>query len=129
MSSRGRQWANTEEQNLPVISLSGNEVVVSKSSALNKAGEIYRTLSKVKVEPYYQSDKVTGLMIDGIEQGSIIEQAGIRNQDVINTVNNQKIDSYQKALQVFSKARNQKEIKVALLRGGEKKLLSYRLSQ
>ncbi|MFC1658447.1 hypothetical protein ACFL1D_03555 [Candidatus Omnitrophota bacterium] len=127
LSSRGRKWADAEKQDLPVISVSGNDILVNRSSALNQAGQIFKALSKVKVRPYYQSDKIAGMMIDGIEEGSIIEQAGIRNLDVINTVNNQRIDSYQKALQVFKKARNQGQVTISLLRQGENKQLCYRL--
>ena len=129
LSSRGRAWCKIKQESLPILSISGNQIVVSKSGALKKAADIYKTLHKIKVKPHYQSDEVVGLMVDGIDQGSIIEQAGIRNKDIINTVNNQKIDSYQKALQVFNKARNQEEITVSLLRDGQKKLLCYRIDE
>ena len=52
--------------------------------------------------------------------------AFIKDQDVVTSVNNQKIDSYQKALQVFAKAKNYPEIKVSLLRNGEIRNLNYR---
>ena len=116
-----------DESDSPIMTVSGDKIMVSKRSALKEAPKIYSTLRKVKIKPYYQSDQVIGLVVEGIDKDSLIEQAGIRNKDIIKTVNNQKIDSYQKALQVFRKAITQKEISLDLLRNGENKKLFYQI--
>jgi len=94
---------------------------------MNEATDIINTVQSIRIKPYGETGKVTGLIVDNIPQDSIIAAAGIQNKDVVRTVNNQKIDSYQKALQVFAKVKNQKEIKVSVLRDGKLKQLSYRL--
>ncbi len=127
LSSRGRVWSKITQDSSPIVVASDGQIVVRKQGLLNEVSELYRTLSAVKVRPYSQSGEVLGLMVDGIPQGSIIEEAGIRNKDVIKTINDQKISSYQKALQVFRKVRNQKEIRMSLLRDGQIKRLCYRI--
>ena len=129
LGNRGRAWCKIDQETpLPVIeTISEGKIVLSKSGVLKEANNIYKSLQGVKIKPHYQSDKVVGLMVDGITQGSIIEEAGIRNKDVIKSVNSQRIDSYQKALQVFRKVRNQPEIKVNLLREGQDKTLLYQI--
>ena len=66
--------------------------------------------------------------MSGIPENSVITTTGIKNQDIVKSVNNQKIDSYQKALQVFSKVKNQPQVEVSLLRDGQPLNLFYRIA-
>jgi type II secretion system protein C len=129
LSRRAMAWANRNKQIPAIISVSGDRIVVSKNGLLNESDSIINTLRNVKVRPYYQAKQVLGMIVEGVPENSIITNAGIRNKDIIRTMNNQKIDSYQKALQVFNKARNQSEVKVSLLREGQTKNLSYFISK
>jgi type II secretion system protein C len=110
-----------------ILSVNDNEIVVSRNELNKSTSSIFKLANKVKIRPFRQSDKVLGMKVDNIDKGCIIEQVGLRNKDIVTSVNNQKIDSYQKALQVFKKIRKQNEIKVSLLREGELKQLCYRI--
>jgi type II secretion system protein C len=125
LSKRAIAWAKHNENNPLIISASSGRVVVSRKGLIAEAGNILNALPKLKIKPYYEADKVSGMMVEGIAKDSIIAAAGIRNKDIVKTVNNQKIDSYQKALQVLAKVKNQPEIKVNLLREGQIKDLCY----
>jgi type II secretion system protein C len=129
LSKRGIAWAKLNEGTPAIVSVSAGQIVLSKRGLLNEADNILNTLRNIKVRPYHQAKEVVGMLVEGVPENSIITNAGIHNKDIIKTVNNQKIDSYQKALQVFSKARNQSEIKVSLLREGQVKNLSYSIGQ
>jgi type II secretion system protein C len=127
LSKRAIAWAKIDKEGAAIVSVSADQRVVSRAGLLTESDNILKNIRNIKIKPYYEAEKVAGMMVEGVTEGSIITAAGIHNRDIIKTVNNQKIDSYQKALQVFSKLRNQSEIKVSLLRGGEAKTLSYRL--
>ena len=129
LSRRAMAWANRNKQSLAILSVSGDRIVVSKNGLLNESGNIFNALRNLKVKPYYQAKQVLGMIVEGVPENSIITDAGIRNKDIIKSVNNQKIDSYQKALQVFNKARSQSEVKVSLSREGQVKNLSYYISK
>ena len=109
-----------------ILSVSDDEIVMSRWALLKTAGSILSSAKKMRIEPYSQANRVVGMKVEGVDKGSIIEQAGIHNQDVLTAINNQKIDSYQKALQVFKKVRKQNEIKISLLREGELRQVCYR---
>lgn len=128
LSRRALSWTKREEELEAIISISDDQVTVSRKGLFNQARNIVSILPKLKFKPYYEANKVSGLMIEGIAQDSIIAAAGIRNKDVVKTVNNQKITTYQKALQVLSKARNQSEINVDLVREGKAKSVCYRIT-
>jgi type II secretion system protein C len=110
-----------------ILSASEDEIVMSRWALLKAAGSILTSAKKMKIQPYSEANKVVGMRVDGVDKGSIIEQAGIHNKDVLTAINNQKIDSYQKALQVFKKVRKQNEIKISLLREGELRQVCYRI--
>jgi type II secretion system protein C len=126
MSDRRMACAYQNDDRASLITLLGDQMVVNKSRLAGESGKIIKDLQKVKVSPYYDSQKVAGMKVQGVAQDSIFAAAGIHNEDVVTMVNSQKIDSYQKALQVLNKARGQAEIKVSVLRDGQPQLLSYK---
>lgn len=127
LSRRALSWDKDAREQAAIISISADQVTVSRKGLFNQARNILNVLPELKFKPYYEANKVSGLMIEGITPDSIIAAAGIQNKDVVRTVNNQKINTYQKALQVLSKARNQSEINVDLLREGKVKNIRYRV--
>ncbi len=126
MSKRGKSWTNLNDSQEPLISIKEDQILVRRSGLINEAAKVFHDLKLVKVSPYYESQKVAGLKVEGLTSDSIIAAAVIHNQDVVTMVNSQKIDSYQKALQVLNKAKGQGEIKVQVLRDGQPQMLSYK---
>ena len=72
-------------------------------------------------------DQPQGMKITGLEKVAIAELIGLKNGDVIQVVNNQKLTSKQKAFQVFKKAATQTSLDIDLLRGNKLKTLSFPL--
>jgi type II secretory pathway component PulC len=128
LSQKGRAWAGMTEDTSAILSVTGNNVMVSKNELLKQSASIVNNLRAIKVKPHYVAAGVVGLRVEGITQENILSKAGLRNYDVIKSVNNQKIDSYQKALQVFGKVKNVSQINVCLLREGEAKTLKYNIN-
>jgi len=118
LSKRGMNWAG----------MNPDEIVLNKNNLLSQSAEIYKSLLSIKVEPHYEAKQVVGMQVSGIPENSVITTTGIKNQDIVKSVNNQKIDSYQKALQVFSKVKNQSQVEVSLLRDGQPLNLFYRIA-
>lgn len=126
MRERGNAGTTGNDSEQSLISFSGDQILVNRVGLLNESGNIIKDLKKVKISPYYESHKIAGLRVEGLNQDSIIVSAGFRNKDVVTMVNSQKIDSYQKALQVFNKARGQEEIKINVIRDGQPQMLCYK---
>lgn len=106
--------------------ISPGEREVSKSGVLTHiGGNLSGALSEVRVRPHGSRGKIEGFVVDDIREGSIVEEAGFQNGDIIKTVNGQAIDSFQKGLQVFRKIKNQATIKVNLARDNQPMALTY----
>ena len=82
-------------------------------------------LTKAVIEPYTIDGQVEGLKITGLENIRGAEELGLKNGDIIRTVNGHRLTSKQKAYQIFKKARSQAAANIELLRGNETKTLSF----
>jgi type II secretion system protein C len=73
-------------------------------------------LKNAIVEPYAVDEQVEGLLITGIENIKEAKDLGLKNGDIICTVNGHRLTSKQRAYQVFKKARSQPILNFELLR-------------
>ncbi len=84
-------------------------------------------LRKATVKPYLVAGKMQGLRLTRLDRVPFAKAIGLRNGDVIRTVNGQRLTSKQKAYQVFKKARSKPTMNIELLRGSETKKLVFDL--
>ena len=124
-TSEAKRLAKNEYLETEMISRDGPQIVVNKQAMINESGTVMQSLKKLKVKAAVEDKKVIGMRIDGMSEDNIAALAGLRNKDVVTAINSQAINSYQKALQVVNKLRNQSEVQVSLLRDGKAMQLSY----
>jgi general secretion pathway protein C len=104
-----------------------NPPAKSQSTVGDKLRDIEIMLTKAVIEPYVIDDQVEGLRITGLENIRGAEEIGLKNGDIIRTVNGHRLTSKQKAYQIFKKARSQEALNIELLRDNETKTLSFSL--
>jgi len=107
--------------------ISPTQFDINKRALLAKIGSIEKILKATRVTPYRVDGKVEGLRVTGLKNMSMARFIGLEDGDVIQIVNGQKLTSLQKAFQVFRKARVQPSVNIQLLRGDEKKTLSFNM--
>jgi general secretion pathway protein C len=116
--------------NRPVVATDDDgTMIISKLQILSQLMRANELLTKVKILPLpdVASNKLKGFRIDNVPPGSIIEEAGIRNGDIIYSVQGQKLQSMQDALQMFNRIQSQPRIEVVLLRGDKPITLRYEI--
>ena len=92
-----------------------------------QAGYVEEVFRKVEIEPYVKNNRTQGLRVSGLEKVPMAELFGLKNGDVIQTINGQQLTSKQKAFQVLMKAKSQSRIDIQLLRDGKSKDLSFEI--
>lgn len=90
-----------------------------------KIGYVEAVLNNAAIEPYFLDGKAEGLQITGLENLSIAKNLGLKNKDIIRSVNGHRLTNKQKAYQVFKKAKSQPAIDIELLRDNNTKKLSF----
>lgn len=82
-------------------------------------------LRSALAQPVTSGGQIDGFRITQIRPGSVYDQLGLQNGDVIRAVNGDRLDSPQKGMQLFSTLRNQKRISIDIERGGSRLNYNY----
>jgi len=90
-----------------------------------KLGRIETILRKARIVPYVVEGEIKGLQLNGLDKIEAAKEFGLREGDIIEIVNGQRLTSKQKAYQIFMKARNQPVINIDLLRGETPRKVSF----
>ncbi len=83
-----------------------------------------------KVRPNYNGGKINGFKLSGLPAGSPLSAIGIQSNDVITAINGTKLDSPNKALELYQKMGNLNslnKVTVTVERNGKTQNLSYQL--
>lgn len=109
--------------------LPSEEVQLNKQAFVRELYVNYADLvTKVKPELYRDaSGKVAGITASEIEDIPLAEQLGLKNGDVLQTVNNEQIDSEQKVLEMVQKYQRSNSFRVGIMRNGKQKIITYNL--
>ncbi|MBI3990844.1 MAG: hypothetical protein HY350_01720 [Candidatus Omnitrophica bacterium] len=82
---------------------SENKWVIESSKIAEAVKASPDILSQANIAPYQPSGTVEGFKIDNIQPGSLYEEYGLKNNDVIKRVNGEVIDSMEKAIALGQK--------------------------
>lgn len=111
-----------------IIYKSGKEVIVERNALAHAIkGDITNLLSEFKIKPLLKKGHIEGFVLRDIKKGGLVDSAQFKDGDVIRSVNGQKLDGFQKTLQIFKKIKTQPIITVDVLRDNELKRLVYRV--
>ncbi|MFO0755870.1 MAG: type II secretion system protein GspC [Byssovorax sp.] len=76
-------------------------------------------LMKVRIVPEKEGDKVAGLRMFGIRQGSLFSLIGMENGDRLNSINGFEMSDPQKALEAYAKLQRADHLTVSIQRSGK----------
>lgn len=110
-----------------ILEAAKTELLTNKANpnVQTKTGRVEALLNNAVIEPYFADGQAEGLQITGLENISIAKDIGIKNRDVIRSVNGHILTNKQKAYQVLKKAATQTAIDIELLRDNKTKKLSF----
>lgn len=114
----------------PVVTGSGanKRVTLNRAELANDVMMNYQDLIKLKPEPYRDaSGKVVGLTTSNISQIPVAKKLGLSDGDVLQTVNNEPIDSVGKVMEMINKYSNATSFRIGLIRNGKPEVVTYRL--
>lgn len=105
----------------------GNRVTMEiPIQEVEKAFENFSTLiNQARVVPYMVEGEPQGFQIRKIQPGSIFERIGLKNSDILKSVNGESLTTADQALRLFTAFRNEREIALELERGGRTIDMSY----
>ncbi|HEY6839411.1 MAG TPA: type II secretion system protein GspC [Geobacteraceae bacterium] len=104
----------------------GAGTYVVDQRALNAAlDNIGQAMTDARLLPSMKDGKVEGFRVSEVKSAGIFGTVGIRNGDVLISINDFPIDSPEKAIQSFVSLKGQSRIKLNLIRDGQPLTLNY----
>ncbi len=84
-------------------------------------------LTQAKVVPRFRNGKADGFVIDQIVPRSLFQKIGLRNGDVIVSVNQQKITNAAQAMRLYRELQSAAEIQLEIERAGQLQRITYHI--
>jgi general secretion pathway protein C len=107
--------------------VSENEYHIDRAEVEQQLDNMNQLFTQIRAVPHFDGGKSTGFRLFAIRQGSVFDQLGLRNGDIIQSINGQELTDPAKALAVFQQLRDASEIKVAGVRNKQPFETVYRI--
>lgn len=88
-------------------------------------GKLPELLQQAKAVPVMENRTITGFRLDWFEQSSLFGKLGLKEGDVLKSVNGVKLDSLAAVMRVFEQFQNSSMIELGVERGGKSQSITY----
>jgi general secretion pathway protein C len=110
---------------VPVMSSNGSEVIVAETEVDAALANLPLLLTQLRAVPYFKEGKAIGLRVFAIKSGSLFEKIGLKNGDILKTINGNSLGDFSEAIKLFEKLKNERQIMMLLERNREDKEFKY----
>ncbi len=104
-----------------------NKWLISSNRLLKDNKNIAGILAEAEITPYSSPDGERGFQVNKLKQGSLMEELGFREGDIISGVNGGKLGDIKAVLQTYRKLRKSSLINVTIEREQHPANLSYQM--
>ncbi len=102
-----------------------NTLTVKRADIDNAFKNMSKTLAGVRVRPHFSSGKPDGFMVNRIKKGSIFQDIGLKNGDIIQEVNGRPLRSADEMLGLYKELQTGSEMTVNIKRRGRQESMKY----
>lgn len=108
-----------------IVAVDESRWQISKAVADNARANLNSLLQTARMIPQVNNGKTVGFKLVELNKGSLLEKIGLRVGDLIVAINQVKLDSPEKALQIFQQVREANNITLGLMRNGKPETFEY----
>jgi general secretion pathway protein C len=100
-------------------------VVISRSEIETAMQDMGSMLSQAQIRPYFNAGVPDGFIVNSIRPGSLYQRMGIANGDIIQEVNNRKIQTADDVMGLLNTVKSGASLSLGIKRQGKSETLSY----
>ena len=119
--------ASTTAPGSGVVALGDGRFRVNRGMVDSARANMGALLQSARMIPQMENGQTVGFRLVGMQRGSLLEQLGLRLGDIVVEINQVKLDSPEKALQIFQQVREANNISLGLIRNGQPQTFEYSL--
>ncbi len=101
--------------------------VVDRGEFEGMISNVNQFMTQLRVRPYFVNGKPAGYLVSDIRPGSVIEELGIRNGDILQGVNGAPITHPEQAFAAYQLLQQESELTLEIKRGPETHVFNYQL--
>jgi general secretion pathway protein C len=110
------------------VAVVGEDQFLVEEAELDKALEnLPLLLTQARAVPYFKDGRAVGLRMFAIKSGSLYEKLGLRNGDILKTINGNSLGDITQAIKLFERLKDERSIGLALERDQEEKNFKYEI--
>ncbi len=102
-----------------IRTLSDNERVIPRTTLLQQLNNLPTLMQQAQALPYSENGQQMGFRISNLVQGSVFDQLGIRNDDVIQSINGFPVRTVEEAMSAYRTLTSASDFRLALRRSGQ----------
>jgi general secretion pathway protein C len=100
-------------------------VVIPRSEVQEAMEDMGNMLSQAQIRPYFNAGVPDGFIVNSIRSGSLYQRMGIANGDIIQEVNNRKIQTADDVMGLLNTVKSGASLSLGIKRLGKSETLSY----
>ena len=108
-----------------VTDLGDNRYQVPKSTVDYSMNHLSELFTQIRAVPNIQNGRTNGFSLSEIEPGSVFDEMGLEEGDVLRSVDGQQVTDPAQAMQMMSMLRNRNQLTVQVFRDGKPITLTY----
>ena len=105
--------------------LGGGKYSVEQSEIDYAMANLDKMSREARIVPNFQDGAPNGFKVFSIRRTSALRKMGLKNNDILTSVNGFDLSNSSKALEIYSKLQSEKNFTLEILRGGEPMTMEY----
>ncbi len=102
-------------------------VSLRRSMIDNAIQDVSKLMTEIQIQPHMEDGVAAGLSLSNIKPNSIFRRMGLRNGDVLKSVDGQEIQTVDDALRLYQNLKSASDVSVRISRRGQDRNISYNI--
>lgn len=124
-TSRTRSASKDSESK--VRKLGDDRFMIGRDEVNHQLENLSTLFTQMRAVPSMKDGNTQGFRVFAIRRGSLFQQLGLRNNDVVQRINGMELTDPTRAMGLFEQLKAESRLSVDVLRGGEPRTLSYEI--
>ncbi len=108
-----------------VTKLSDTKFLVDKSFLEKQLGNVEQLATQIRASPKTEDGQIVGFRLSAIRKGTVFDKLGIKNGDVVHTVNGASLTSMETAMSAYGSLQNERGFTFEVTRRNQKMMIEY----